>query len=226
MRILGISAFYHDSAAALLVDGRIVGGGAGGALHAQEAGRALSGPRDRLLPRGSRHRAQGRRLCRVLREAVPEIRAAAGNLSRRLRRAASSRSPWRSRSGSARSCSRRTSCCASCKSIDPDFDWPNRLLFTEHHVSHAASAFYASPFEEAVVLTMDGVGEWCTDVGRGRPRQRAHDAQGAAFPAFARAALFRLHLLHRVQGQFRRIQADGARALWRAEIQVAASSIT
>jgi carbamoyltransferase len=38
----------------------------------------------------------------------------------------------------------------------------NKLLFTEHHQSHAASAFYPSPFGEAVVLTMDGVGEWCT----------------------------------------------------------------
>jgi carbamoyltransferase len=38
----------------------------------------------------------------------------------------------------------------------------NRLLFTEHHLSHAASAFYPSPFNEAVVLTMDGVGEWAT----------------------------------------------------------------
>jgi carbamoyltransferase len=45
-----------------------------------------------------------------------------------------------------------------------------KLLFTEHHLSHAASAFYASPFEEAVVLTMDGVGEWATmsvALGRG-----------------------------------------------------------
>jgi carbamoyltransferase len=37
-----------------------------------------------------------------------------------------------------------------------------RLLFCEHHLSHAASAFYPSPFEDAVVLTMDGVGEWAT----------------------------------------------------------------
>lgn len=43
-----------------------------------------------------------------------------------------------------------------------DFDSENRLLFTEHHLSHAASAFYPSPFEEALVLTMDGVGEWAT----------------------------------------------------------------
>jgi carbamoyltransferase len=45
---------------------------------------------------------------------------------------------------------------------DPDFDWKNRLLFAEHHQSHAASAFFPSPFDEAAVLTMDGVGEWAT----------------------------------------------------------------
>ncbi|MCP5370570.1 MAG: carbamoyltransferase [Hyphomicrobiales bacterium] len=43
-----------------------------------------------------------------------------------------------------------------------DFDWKDRLLFAEHHQSHAASAFFPSPFEDAVVLTMDGVGEWAT----------------------------------------------------------------
>ena len=42
------------------------------------------------------------------------------------------------------------------------FDWEKRLLFTEHHLSHAASAFFPSPFEEAAILTMDGVGEWAT----------------------------------------------------------------
>lgn len=41
-------------------------------------------------------------------------------------------------------------------------DWAEKLLFSEHHLSHAASAFYPSPFDEAVVLTMDGVGEWAT----------------------------------------------------------------
>ncbi|WP_159731934.1 carbamoyltransferase [Methylosinus sp. Ce-a6] len=44
----------------------------------------------------------------------------------------------------------------------PKIDWRKRLLFAEHHLSHAASAFYPSPFREAVVLTMDGVGEWAT----------------------------------------------------------------
>src|SRR5690606_35053070 len=41
-------------------------------------------------------------------------------------------------------------------------DWFSKLVFSEHHLSHAASAFFPSPFESAVVLTMDGVGEWTT----------------------------------------------------------------
>lgn len=52
----------------------------------------------------------------------------------------------------------------------PGSDWSNRLRFSEHHLSHAASAFFPSPFEEAAVLTMDGVGEWATTslaIGRG-----------------------------------------------------------
>ncbi len=54
--------------------------------------------------------------------------------------------------------------------LNDDIDWEARLLFSEHHLSHAASAFYPSPFEEALVLTMDGVGEWTTTssaIGRG-----------------------------------------------------------
>ncbi|MBT4836039.1 MAG: carbamoyltransferase [Methylococcales bacterium] len=47
------------------------------------------------------------------------------------------------------------------KKLDENFDI-EKLMFGEHHFSHAASAFYASPFDEAVVLTLDGVGEWAT----------------------------------------------------------------
>jgi carbamoyltransferase len=46
--------------------------------------------------------------------------------------------------------------------LDQDIDWEPRLLFSEHHLSHAASAFFPSPFKSAAVLTMDGVGEWTT----------------------------------------------------------------
>jgi carbamoyltransferase len=55
--------------------------------------------------------------------------------------------------------------------LAPEFDWHERLLFAEHHLSHAASAYFPSPFNEAAVLTMDGVGEWATTstaVGKGR----------------------------------------------------------
>ncbi len=56
------------------------------------------------------------------------------------------------------------------KAIDESLGVQEKLLFAEHHFSHAASAFYPSPFEDAAVLTMDGVGEWATTsagVGRG-----------------------------------------------------------
>jgi carbamoyltransferase len=54
--------------------------------------------------------------------------------------------------------------------LDQTFQDIKKLQFSEHHLSHAASAFYPSPFEEAIVLTLDGVGEWATttvSVGKG-----------------------------------------------------------
>ncbi len=54
--------------------------------------------------------------------------------------------------------------------LDKNTDWSAKLLFSEHHLSHAASAFFPSPFAEAAVLTMDGVGEWATTslaIGKG-----------------------------------------------------------
>ena len=57
------------------------------------------------------------------------------------------------------------------KVLGDSIDWRKRLLFSEHHLSHAASAFYPSPFENAAVLTLDGVGEWTTTslaIGKGK----------------------------------------------------------
>ena len=57
------------------------------------------------------------------------------------------------------------------KEHDGNFKNENKILFSEHHLSHAASAFYPSPFNEAVVLTADGVGEWATTtvaIGKGK----------------------------------------------------------
>ena len=46
--------------------------------------------------------------------------------------------------------------------LDENVEWQERLLFSEHHLSHAASAYFPSPFDSAAVLTLDGVGEWTT----------------------------------------------------------------
>ena len=57
------------------------------------------------------------------------------------------------------------------KTFDSNINWKEKLLFSEHHLSHAASAFYPSPFESAAILTLDGVGEWTTTslaVGKGK----------------------------------------------------------
>jgi len=56
-------------------------------------------------------------------------------------------------------------------SLGENINWRERLLFSEHHLSHAASGFYPSPFERAAVLTLDAVGEWATTsvaVGKGK----------------------------------------------------------
>ena len=57
------------------------------------------------------------------------------------------------------------------KQHQKNFTGQNKIFFSEHHISHAASAFYPSPFSEAIVLTADGVGEWATTtaaIGRGK----------------------------------------------------------
>jgi carbamoyltransferase len=64
------------------------------------------------------------------------------------------------------------------KAEAPDVDWERKLRFTEHHESHAASAFYPSPFSEAAILTMDGVGEWATtSMGIGSGNQLSLDQE-------------------------------------------------
>jgi carbamoyltransferase len=62
--------------------------------------------------------------------------------------------------------------------IREQLGYEGELLFAEHHESHAASAFFPSPFEEAAILTMDGVGEWATasiGVGKGNDLQLIHE---------------------------------------------------
>jgi carbamoyltransferase len=161
MRVLGISAFYHDSAAALIEDGQLVGAAqeerftrkkhdSGFPQNAvqyclDEAGIKLADVDyvafydkpflkfERLL---ETYLAYAPRGFQSFRMAMPLW------LKEKL--------------------FQKTLLRDEMKRWQPDFDWHKRLLFGEHHQSHAASAFFPSPYEEAAVLCMDGVGEWAT----------------------------------------------------------------
>ena len=113
------------------------------------------------------------RLGRLLRQAAPEVRAAAGDLPR-LRPGRVPLVPARPcRSGSATKLFLPRGRCRG-RSAGA---YTKRFVFTEHHESHAASAFFPSPFEEAAILTVDGVGEWATasfGVGRGNRIELTH----------------------------------------------------
>jgi carbamoyltransferase len=161
VRILGISAFYHDSAAALLVDGKIVAAAqeerftrrkhdpsfpdaaaryclSAGNLSAAELDHVVFYEKpflkfERLL---ETYLAFAPRGFQSFRKAIPVW------LKEKLFQKAVLRDHL--------------------LKIDDSIDWEKKLLFADHHQSHAASAFFASPFEQAAILTLDGVGEWTT----------------------------------------------------------------
>jgi carbamoyltransferase len=168
MRILGVSAFYHDSAAALVEDGRIV-------AAAQEE-RFTRKKHDARFPRHAvdfclrQGRARLAEVDHVVFYDKPFLKferlletylafAPAGFRSFRM-----AMPLWIREKLFQKSFLKE-----QLRAQAPDYDWDARLLFAEHHQSHAASAFFPSPFETAAVLTMDGVGEWATtSVGLGR----------------------------------------------------------
>jgi carbamoyltransferase len=160
MRILGISAFYHDSAAALVEDGRVV-------AAAQEE-RFTRKKHDASFPSNAISyclEAAGTSLSDIDHTAFydkPFLKferlletyiALAPHGFRSFQMAIPL---WLKEKLFQKNLLRK-----KLNEFDEDFD-PGKLLFTEHHLSHAASAFFPSPFEKAAVLTMDGVGEWAT----------------------------------------------------------------
>lgn len=161
--ILGISAWYHDSAAALVVDGQIVAAAQEERFtrrkhdsdfpqRAVEYCLEVAGLQpaqldyvgfyekpllrfERLLETWLAYAPAG---YRAFRQALPVWLKTKLHLPREVRRALQGQ-------------------------------FAGRLVFTEHHEAHAASAFYPSPFQEAAILTLDGVGEWATtSLGSGR----------------------------------------------------------
>ncbi len=85
--------------------------------------------------------------------------------------------------------------------IEKELGFEGKIIFPEHHESHAASAFYPSPFEEAAILTMDGVGEWTTTsygVGKGNTMELLADIRfphslGLLYSAFTYYTGFRVN---------------------------------
>jgi len=194
-RILGVSAFYHDSAAALLRDGQIV-------AAAQEE-RFSRRKHDEGFPHGAvdyclraagcgiadldyvgfyeKPLAKFDRLMRTylafapsgyasLRKALPQWLETKLRIPRALDRGLRG-------------------------------EYRGTYAFVDHHESHAASAFYPSPFEEAAILTLDGVGEWSTasfGVGRGHRIDLTHELRfphslGLLYSAFTYYAGFKVN---------------------------------
>jgi carbamoyltransferase len=160
LRVLGVSAFYHDSAAALVVDGRIVAAAqeerftrkkhdAGFPNHAiayclEAAGLTLE--EVDFVAFYDKPFLKFERLLETYLAFAPK-----GFTSFRM-----AMPVWLREKLFQKDLLRK-----ELKKIAPAFDG-EKLVFTEHHLSHAASAFFPSPFENAAVLTMDGVGEWAT----------------------------------------------------------------
>ena len=160
MRILGISAFYHDSAAALIEDGRI-------AAAAQEE-RFTRKKHDASFPRNAVRyclEAAGAKLSEIDHVVFYDkpflkferlLETYIAFAPRGFRSFQMAIPLWLREKLFQKSLLR-----TKLREFDEDFS-AGKLLFAEHHLSHAASAFYPSPFEKAAVLTMDGVGEWAT----------------------------------------------------------------
>ena len=169
MRVLGISAYYHDSAAALLEDGRI--------LAAAQEERFTRKKHDARFP----HNAIGYCLAeRGLGLADVDHVAFYDKPFLKFERLLETYVAFAPRGFRSfrmavpvwlrEKLFQKDLLDKELSTYDPKFDAGRRLKFAEHHFSHAASAFYASPFDEALVLTMDGVGEWATTsvaLGRG-----------------------------------------------------------
>lgn len=161
MRVVGISAFYHDSAAALVCDGEIV-------AAAQE---------ERFTRKKHDSRFPGHALDYCLSEAgigldQVDLIAFYDKPLLKFERLLETYLAFAPRGFESfrmaipiwlrEKLFLKDLLLEQLKHYRPDFDWDERLVFSEHHLSHAASAYFPSPYKSAGVLTLDGVGEWAT----------------------------------------------------------------
>jgi carbamoyltransferase len=159
--VLGISAFYHDSAAAIIVDGEII-------AAAQEE-RFTRKKHDASYPKNA--------INYVLKEAGLKLREVDNVVFyekpflkfERLLETYIGFSPSGFKSFSmsmplwlSEKLFQKKMLFDALKEQDNNFNDIKKINFSEHHLSHAASAFFSSPYDEAIILTLDGVGEWAT----------------------------------------------------------------
>ncbi len=159
--VLGISAFYHDSAAAIIVDGKII-------AAAQEE-RFTRKKHDASYPKNA--------INYVLKEADLKLSEVDHIVFyekpflkfERLLETYVGFSPSGFRSFSmsmplwlSEKLFQKKMLFDALKEQDNNFNNIKKINFSEHHLSHAASAFFSSPYDEAIILTLDGVGEWAT----------------------------------------------------------------
>jgi carbamoyltransferase len=159
--VLGISAFYHDSAAAIIVDGEII-------AAAQEE-RFTRKKHDASYPKNAINyvlKQAGLKLNEVDHVVFYEkpflkferlLETYIGFSPSGFRSFSMSMPLWLSEK-----LFQKKLLFDALKEQDNNFNDIKKINFSEHHLSHAASAFFSSPYEEAIILTLDGVGEWAT----------------------------------------------------------------
>jgi carbamoyltransferase len=177
MRILGISAYYHDAAAALIVDGRI-------AAAAQEE-RFTRKKHDAGFPR---HAIEACLKSKAMRLADIDCVAFYDKPFLKFERLLETYLSFAPRGFQSFRAAlpvwvkdklfQKSEIVDELTAMEGSVRWKDKVIFSEHHLSHAASAFYPSPFKRAAVLTMDGVGEWTTTsvaIGDGRELRVARE---------------------------------------------------
>jgi len=159
--VLGISAFYHDSAAAIIVDGEIIGA-------AQEE-RFTRKKHDASYPKNAINyvlKEAGLKLNDIDHVVFYEkpflkferlLETYVGFSPSGFKSFSMSMPLWLSEK-----LFQKKMLFEALKEQDNNFNDIKKINFSEHHLSHAASAFFPSPYEEAIILTLDGVGEWAT----------------------------------------------------------------
>tara|TARA_B100000787_G_scaffold170242_1_gene165115 strand:- start:824 stop:2653 length:1830 start_codon:yes stop_codon:yes gene_type:complete len=161
IKILGISAFYHDSAAALIVDGKV--------KSAIQEERFTRKKHDDSFPENSiRYILKSNNTTisdidhivfyeKPLLKFERLLETYLDNSPFGIQSFSKSMPVW-----SQEKIFQKQNIFSYLKEIDQEFNDIKKIHFVEHHISHAASAFYPSPFEDAIILTADGVGEWAT----------------------------------------------------------------